>query len=189
MAFDSAVLPFSPVLPFLPLTSDDVIQRLGLAPLPGEGGFFRQTWIAPESIPAGVLGDRYPRAALVGTAIFYLVTDAPDGFSAMHRLPTDEVYHFYLGDPVEQLLLYPDGRSDVVVLGPDLTAGQRVQHVAPRDTWQGTRLCDGGRWALLGTTMAPGFDLRGYEAGDRAVLTAAFPQEATRIAALTREGR
>ena len=99
---------------------------------------------------------------------------------------TDEVYHFYLGDPVEQLLLHADGRSELVVLGHDLAAGQRVQHVAPRDTWQGTRLRDGGSWALLGTTMAPGFDVSDYEAGDRGALSAAYPHEAARIAALTR---
>jgi predicted cupin superfamily sugar epimerase len=168
------------------MTSDEVIRLLGLAPLLGEGGYFRQTWVAPESVAGGVLGQRYPRATAVGTAIYYLVTDAPDGFSALHRLATDEVYHFYLGDPVEQLLLYPDGRSGVIVLGSDLVAGHHVQHVAPRDTWQGTRLRDGGRWALLGTTMAPGFDPEEYEAGNRAALSAAYPHEATRIAALTR---
>ena len=69
------------------VTRDEVIQRLGLVPLPGEGGYFRQTWVAPECVAGGVLGDRYPRAMTVGTAIYYLVTDAPDGFSALHRLP------------------------------------------------------------------------------------------------------
>jgi uncharacterized protein len=168
------------------MTRDEVIERLRLEPLPGEGGYFRQTWIAPECVAAGALGARYPRPMAVGTAIYYLVTDHPDGFSAMHRLPTDEVYHFYLGDPVEQLLLHEDGRADVVILGQDLAGGQQVQHVAPRDTWQGTRLVPGGRWALLGTTMAPGFDERDYEAGDRAELVARYPRSAARIAALTR---
>jgi uncharacterized protein len=74
-----------------------------------------------------------------------------------------------------------------VVMGHDLAAGQQVQHVARRDTWQGTCLCEGGNWALLGTTMAPGFDVSGYQQGDRHALTAAYPHEAARIAALTRE--
>lgn len=159
---------------------------LGLAPLAGEGGYFRQTWIAPERVAAGPPGPCPAREKAAGTAIYYLVTDAADGFSALHRLPTDEVYHFYLGDPVEQLLLHPDGRSELVVLGQDLVAGQRVQHVAPRDTWQGTRLVPGGRWALLGTTMAPGFDASDYVAGERVPLMAAYPHEAARILALTR---
>jgi predicted cupin superfamily sugar epimerase len=168
------------------MTRDEVIGTLGLVPLRGEGGYFRQTWIAPDRVGGGALGPRYPGEKALGTAIYYLVTDDPDGFSAMHRLPTDEVYHFYLGDPVEQLLLSPNGRAEVTVLGQDLARGQRVQHVAPRDTWQGTRLVPGGRWALLGTTMAPGFDVSDYEAGERERLIAAYPQEGARIVALTR---
>jgi len=170
------------------MTRDEVIRLLGLEPLPGEGGYFRQTWRAHERVAAGALGARYPRETRVGTAIYYLVTDDPGGFSALHRLPTDEVYHFYLGDPVEQVLLHADGRSEVVVLGPDLAAGQHVQHVAPRDTWQGTRLVPGGRWALLGTTMAPGFDPGDFEIGRRAVLEQLYPGRAERIRSLTREG-
>lgn len=167
------------------MTAAEVIEHLGLQPLQGEGGFFRQTWNAPERLTPGVAGVRVEKA--VGTAIYYLVTDAPDGFSAMHRLSTDEVYHFYLGDPVEQLLLYPDGRSDVLVLGSDLLNGQYVQHIAPRGVWQGTRLRPGGRWALLGTTMAPGFDVSDYEAGRRDVLVSAYPSRAELIRTLTRD--
>ncbi len=149
------------------MTAREVIERLDLVPLPGEGGYFRQTWVSADRLEAGTLGPRYPRGKAAGTAIYYLVTDAADGFSALHRLPTDEIFHFYLGDPVEQLLLAPDGTSDVVVLGPDLRGGQRVQHVVPAGTWPGTRVrpAPGAgrrpatvRWALLGTTMAPGFD-------------------------------
>lgn len=169
------------------LTAQALIELLGLERLAGEGGWFRQTWRSPEQVEAGVLGPRYRRPALLGTAIYYLVTNAPDGFSALHRLPTDEVYHFYLGDPVEQLLLHPDGRAEWVVLGHDLRSGQRVQHVAPRDVWQATRLVAGGRWALLGTTMAPGFDPSSYEAGNRQELVARYPDVADAIEALTRE--
>lgn len=168
------------------MTTDEVIRRLDLVPLPGEGGYFRQTWQSDARLTAAALGPRYRVEKACGTAIYYLVTDDADGFSAMHRLPTDEVYHFYLGDSVEQILLHDDGRVNVVRLGPDLAAGEHVQHVAPRDTWQGTRLVPGGRWALLGTTMAPGFDVHDYEAGDRETLIARYPQEAARITALTR---
>lgn len=168
------------------MTRLELIRMLNLSPLPGEGGYFRQTWVSSERVAGGVFGARYPGEKSLGTAIYYLVTDDPDGFSAMHRLPTDEVYHFYLGDPVEQLLLAPDGGSEVVVLGQDLRAGQRVQHVAPRDCWQGTRLVPGGAWALLGTTMAPGFDGSDYQPGDRAALLAGWPAQAARIRALTR---
>ena len=116
----------------------------------------------------------------------HLLTDEPGSFSALHRLATDEVYHFYLGDPVEMLLLHADGASSRPVLGPDLIAGQQVQLVVPRGTWQGSRLVAGGRWALLGTTMAPGFDSGDFELGRGPDLEAAWPDQAEAISALTR---
>jgi hypothetical protein len=96
------------------------------------------------------------------------------------------VYHFYLGDPVELLLLFPDGAGRRVVLGPDILHGQQVQFVAPRGVWQGSRLLPGGRFALLGTTMAPGFDPTDYEGGRRHELLARYPDHAALIRALTR---
>jgi predicted cupin superfamily sugar epimerase len=168
------------------LTPAFLIEALGLQPLPGEGGWFRETWMAAEQLPASALPPRYARAKPAGSAIYYMITGEPDGFSALHRLPTDEVYHFYLGDPVEQLLLFEDGRAERVVLGPDLAAGQRVQHVVPRGAWQGSRLVPGGRVALLGTTMAPGFDPHDFERGTRTALLSKYPAEAALITALTR---
>jgi hypothetical protein len=104
----------------------------------------------------------------------------------MHRLQTDEVYHFYLGDPVELLLLKPEGASEVVLLGPDLEAGERPQAVAPRGAWQGARVRPGGRLALLGTTMAPAWEPDDFELGEREALTRQYPGRAELIRALTR---
>jgi uncharacterized protein len=168
------------------LTAEQVIELLGLAPLPVEGGFFRQTYRSDETITGGALPARYGRPKTLGTAIYYLLTSDPDSFSALHRLPTEEVYHFYLGDPVEMLLLHPDRRSERVLLGHDIAGAQRVQQVVPRAVWQGSRLVDGGRFALMGTTMAPGYDDRDYEGGERDALTRDYPAEAERIARLTR---
>jgi predicted cupin superfamily sugar epimerase len=168
------------------LTAARVIELLGLRPLPIEGGHFLQTWCADETIPSAALPARYGRDKPLGTAIYYLLTDDPDSFSALHRLPTEEVYHFYLGDAVELLMLYPDGRAEPVVLGQDLLGGQRVQHVVPRDVWLGSRLVEGGRFALLGTTMAPGFDEKDYTGGVREDLIARHPAQADRIRRLTR---
>lgn len=151
------------------LTATRLIQLLGLEPLPVEGGHYKETWRSPA-----------------GSAIYYLLTDEPDSFSALHRLPTDEVYHFYLGDPVEMLMLHEGGRVENVTLGQDLLAGQRVQHVVPRGVWQGSRLRAGGRFALLGTTMAPGFEPKNYEGGLRDELIAAYPGAADAIRSLTR---
>jgi predicted cupin superfamily sugar epimerase len=163
------------------LTAERLIVMLGLEPLPVEGGHYRQTW---RSDPAPGSASRKP----VGTAIYYLLTDEPDSFSALHRLPTDEIYHFYLGDPVELLTLGPQRAVEWVVLGHDLASGQRVQHVVPRGVWQGSRLRPGGRFALMGATLAPGFEISDYEGGVCRVLTAAYPAAAAAIAGLTRGG-
>lgn len=164
-----------------------LIEKLGLKPLVGEGGLFRQTYLSAESLEKAVLPTRYAQAHPVATAIYFLLTDDPDSFSALHRLPTDEIYHFYLGDPVGLLLLHPDGRAEEVTMGQDLLGGQEVQFVAPAHAWQGSRLLAGGRFALLGTTMAPGYIQEDFEIGRREELVAAFPQFVAQIERLCRE--
>lgn len=165
------------------LTPERLIELLRLVPLPVEGGYFRQTYHADQLVSRTALPDRYTHDKAVASAIYYLLHD--DHVSVLHRLLTDEVYHFYLGDPVEMLLLYPDGSHAVQILGPDLEAGHSVQFVAPAGVWQGSRVVDGGRYALLGTTMAPAFDQSDFELGDRAVLIGMYPEAATLITALT----
>lgn len=174
------------------LTAERVIALLGLQPLPVEGGYFRETYRAAELIAHSALPERYPGPRPLGGAIYYLLRD--DTFSALHRLRTDEIYHFYLGRPIELLLLHPDGRNELFVLGPDLEAGQRVQVVVPRGVYQGSRLtpsADGERsagcdFALMGTTMAPAYDPADFELGNREELLARYPARAQLIRALTR---
>lgn len=165
------------------LTAEDLIRLLGLEPLEPEGGYFRQTYRAAETIPRAALPARYVADKAFSTAIYYLLT--PDTQSALHRLPTDEVYHFYLGDPVTLLQLYPGGASEMVTLGPRIDQGQRVQAVVPAGTWQGSLLNPGGAWVLMGTTMAPGFDDSDFALGERAALLAQYPERAELIVRLT----
>ncbi len=150
-----------------------VIRLLGLEPLPGEGGYYRETYRSGECIPRSALSPGYPGDRSFGTAIYYLVT--PESFSALHRVPGDELFHFYLGDPVTMLRLYPDGLGDAAVLGNDIEGGQLIQCLAPGGVWQGLRLHPGGTFALLGTTMSPGFEFEDYERGDRAALQREYP--------------
>ena len=171
------------------MNAAQLIEILRLAPLEVEGGLYRQTYVADEQLAPEALAARYGSSKPLSTLIYYLLTDEPDSFSALHRLPTDEVYHFYLGDPVELLQLYPDGGSERVILGQDLLQGQRVQHVAPRGAWQGSRLVAGGRFALMGTTMAPGFTEEDYEGGARDELLQRYPERAELVRGLTRERR
>lgn len=162
---------------------NDVILSLGLLPLPFEGGWYAETYRAVHAIEPAALPPGYPGPRALATAIYYLLT--PDTFSRMHRLRGDEIYHFYLGDPVELVVLHPDGAGDRVILGQDLTVGMRVQHRVPGGNWQGSRLLPGGRFALMGTTMAPGFDLADFEPGSRSALTASHPDLVEAIARLT----
>jgi uncharacterized protein len=166
------------------LTTEKIRELLNLRPHPIEGGYFAETYRAEMKIGRETLGPAYSGERLIGSAIFYLLT--PETFSAMHRLPGDELFHFYLGDPVETLQLYPDGRSEVILLGQDIAAGMRLQHNVPGGCWQGSRLAAGGEYALLGTTMSPGFHYADYVTGDQAKLAAAYPGRAAMIAALTR---
>lgn len=166
------------------MTADQVKKLLSLEPHPREGGWFRSTYEAAEKIPVAALGaSRYPSPRRTGTAIFYLLE--PETFNEMHRLRSDEIFHFYTGDPVELLQLHPDGTGSSSILGNDLFAGQHPQLVVNQDTWQGSRLVRGGAWALLGCTVSPGFEYEDYEAGERKALTAKWPDFATLIAALT----
>jgi predicted cupin superfamily sugar epimerase len=163
-----------------------IIDLLGLQPLPFEGGLVAETYCAGDWLSAGALPARYGAPRRAGTAIYYALTDDPDSFSAFHSLLTDEVFHFYLGDAVEQVLLLPGGECCRQVLGQDLLRGQRVQSVVPAGAWQSLSLLPGGRFALLGTTMAPGYNQADFTLGERAALLAGWPAEAAAIARLTR---
>lgn len=160
------------------MTADEIKTLLHLQPHPVEGGWYRRTYTSAVSV--ALLSGVRP----YGTAIYYLLDEGT--FSEMHMLASDEIFHFYLGDPVEMLQLRPDGGSAVLTLGPDLAAGQHVQLVVPAGVWQGTRLIGDGKVALLGCTVTPGFDFADYRSGKREELAAGWPQEAALIRALTR---
>ncbi|MDO9391112.1 MAG: cupin domain-containing protein [bacterium] len=162
------------------LTVQRIMKFLKLKPLPQEGGLYRETYRSALKVGGGPGVERS-----IGTSIYYLIT--PDRFSAMHLVCSDEIFHFYLGDPVEMLLLYPGGRSRKVILGPDIEKGQHPQFLVPKNVWQGSRLVKGGRFALLGTTVFPGFDFADYRQGSRKELLKLYPRCKQAITALTVE--
>jgi uncharacterized protein len=141
-----------PLTPAPRPSAEEVIQSLGLVPLPGEGGFFRETYRSPISLD---------KSRSIGTAIYFLIT--PTSYSLLHRLKSDEMYHFYAGDPVELVLVSPEGQIEMRILGDPTLPGRVCQHVVPAGWWQGSRLQTGGSWGLLGTTVWPGFDLADFE--------------------------
>jgi len=151
------------------------VEALGLEPHP-EGGFFRETYRSTARI-----GDRN-----VSTAIYFLITRG--NFSALHRIASDELWHFHAGDALEIVTIDPMGARKDLRLGLDLARGERPQQVVPAGQWFGARLAEAdASHALVSCTVAPGFDFADFELADRAQLSAIHPQHASVIAALTRE--
>ena len=158
-------------------TADELRRLWRMTKLPQEDVLFTPTY---ESAGRG------PDGKPLSTAMVAMFTDEPGSFSDMHRLPTDEVWHFYLGDPIELLLLHADGSDELVILGTDVLGGHRVQFTVPAGAWMGARLRPGGEYGVYGNTMAPGFVPSDFEAGDRAELTGRWPGRGELITALTR---
>ena len=128
-------------------TADDIIRELGLQPLEPEGGHWAPVYRSRQV-------DSNGRCAY--GSILYLVT--PESFSHFHKLTVDEIFHFCDGDPVEQVIIAPDGAMQVVRLGGDLrVSGTRPVSVVPAGCWQAARLVSGGSHALLAATTVPGY--------------------------------
>ena len=155
------------------MTAEEIIRQLDLKAHP-EGGYYRETYRSPTRIP-GV-----PRAH--STAIYYLLV--PGSVSKFHRLSADEVFHFYLGDPVTWVLLEASKKMRKVHLGNRLDKGQVLQMVVPAGTWFGGYL-GGGGYALMGTTVAPGFEFEDFELGKKEELLKDFPGAKEEILKLT----
>ena len=170
------------------MDAEDWIERLGLVPLEIEGGYFREIYRSDERIAETALPGRYETRGdrAFGTVIYYLLT--ADTVSTLHRLRSDEIYHFLAGDPVRMLQLRHDDLERSARLLRLSNRGEpedRPQVVVPRGVWQGSRLEPGGSYALMGVTVTPGFEYEDFELGDRDRLTAAFPDHAEEIRLLT----
>ena len=143
-----------------------LIEHYQMTNLPVEGTLYKRTWFSTEKLPDG---------GPVGSAIVALYCEEPWSASTFHRLTTDEVWHFYGGDPLRLILLYPDGSSEEIIMGSDLLKGQRVQFVVPAGVWQAGHVVKRGRYALFGCTMAPGFTPACFEGGTYDQLIGQWP--------------
>lgn len=164
-------------------TPEAWIERLGLQPLPVEGGYFRETFRSDEVLTADKLPVRYQTPRNLYTSIYYVLTS--DTMSALHRLQTDEIYTFIAGDPVTMLQLFDTGTGRTVRLHNTGAADVEAQVQVPRRVWQGSRLEPGGRFAVMSTVCVPGYDLIDFEAGRRAALLETYPKFREQIEALT----
>ncbi len=165
------------------ITPEIIREHFHMVPLDREGGVFCQTYISDEVLPPEVIPGRVGEHTVCSAILFLLEKGT---FSRMHRLPTDEIYHFYMGDPVEMLQLFPDGTGKVVRLGQDIMNGEELQTTVLRGTWQGSHVAEGGKWALIGTSMSPGMERHDYEDGPREELLAAYPAFRELLDVLTR---
>lgn len=165
------------------MTAEQVAEILGLEPHP-EGGYFKETFRSSEEISSGALPDRYNKARSIYTSIYFLITE--ESFSAMHRLKSDEIFHFYMGDPALIFMIHPDGRDEEKILGNDLLNGARLQILIPRHVWFGIKVIKPGKYTLTGTTMAPGFDFNDFEMADSDNLCSQYPQHTEKIQLFTR---
>jgi predicted cupin superfamily sugar epimerase len=155
---------------------DNLIAQLSLERHP-EGGWYRQTYRSSDTVNTA----RGPRAA--STAIYFLLQG--NDFSAMHRIASDEVWHFYLGSPLKVEAITSGGTVESFTLGANLAAGEVLQAYVPAGCWFGASLPEQG-WALVGCTVAPGFEFADFEMGDRNQLLHMFPYCEDVVLRLTR---
>jgi predicted cupin superfamily sugar epimerase len=159
-------------------TADDWIVRLALLRHP-EGGWYRETYRAAERVEAAALPTRFGGDRVFSTAIYYLLRSGER--SALHRIKSDEIWHHYAGDPVTLWLLEAPGAAREIRLGGE----GEPQALVPAGVWYGARVVDGGAYALMGGTVAPGFEFADFELADRATLLSRWPAHRALIEALT----
>lgn len=181
----AASLAADPPAPFG--TAGKLVGHYHMTTVPQEGPWFSLSYSSEDQIDGGALPARYGgRAHPAGNAI--VVVETPRDFSAMHRLQSDEVWHFYGGSPLEMLLLYPDGQARRVTLGSRVLAGELPQLTVPHGVWQGSAPHDSwpGAYSFVGTQLSPGFDPADFEIGYRDELQRRYPKFKRDIARLTR---
>ncbi|MCK5675134.1 MAG: cupin domain-containing protein [Spirochaetales bacterium] len=155
---------------------EDIIKKLNLVPLDDEGGYYKRTWTSDIELGGIPLG----------TAIYFLLINTNEGFSALHTLSTPEIYHFYLGDPFELSLFQKNGKVEKVLMGQDILNGEHLQFTVPGDVIQGSKIIGKGEYALMGTTMAPGFILEDFTLNSRKEMVSKYPEHENLIVSLTR---
>ena len=178
--------PGEPPLP--PGMAGQLVSHYHMKQVPREGVWFSVTYLGSDQIEGDSLPARYGgRDHAMGNAIIAVAT--PLDFSALHRLKSDEIWHFYGGAPLEMLLLHPDGHGQSITLGPDVLSGEMPQITVPHGTWMGAppRGSATAVYSIFGTQLSPAFDAADFEIGYRDQLQRQYPDFAQEIARLTRD--
>lgn len=159
------------------------IQHLSLTPHP-EGGYYGVTYKSDLSIPHSALPSRFAGDRFACTAIYFLLQG--NDFSAFHRIASDEIWHFYDGSSLLVHAISPEGHYSEILLGNKPEAGEVFQGVVKAGWWFASRLRDQSSYALVGCTVAPGFDFAEFELGTGSELIRLYPQHQPLIQSLTR---
>lgn len=151
---------------------NELIQKLDLQPHP-EGGYFKETYRSEEQISHSELGDDYSGKRNVSTCIYFLLTS--DMFSAFHKINQDEIWHFYEGSPIELHTISEAGNHSKYLIGGDFSSGQTPQLVVRGGNYFAARIIEKESYALVGCTVAPGFDFDDFDLPSRKELLGKFP--------------
>ena len=164
------------------MNADYYVKHLGLLPHP-EGGYYKETYRSKGKIKTGLLPGIVAERNF-STAIYFLLEK--NNFSAFHRIKSDELWHFYAGDPLEVIEITKKGELKITVVGREIMNGQTFQYMVPSGHWFASRVKKGGEFSLVGCTVSPGFDFLDFEMADRDSLVKEFPVQEEIIRMLTR---
>ena len=165
------------------MTVENLVKHLQLLPHP-EGGFYKEVYRSSETIAQTALPQRFPGERCFATSIYFLIEK--NNFSALHKIKSDETWHFYAGDALEVIEIDEAGKLTSTSVGNKLENGEVFQYTVKANTWFGSRVKAGGNFSLVGCTVAPGFDFEDFEMAQRNELVSQFPQHKVVIEEMTR---
>lgn len=165
------------------MTVDTLVKELDLLPHP-EGGFYKETYRSPLKLSPSCLSSNFTGERNIATGIYFLIEKG--NFSALHKIKSDETWHFYFGDALEVIEIDGAGNLKNTVIGPDILKGESFQYTVKANTWFGSRVARQGQFSLVGCTVYPGFDFADFEMANRHELIRQYPQHQAVINELTR---
>jgi len=165
------------------MTVDILVKELDLLPHP-EGGYYKETYRSEGKITQACLSSDFKGDRNMATGIYFLIEKG--NFSALHKIKSDETWHFYYGDALEVIEINEQGLLTITCIGNNILNGEIFQHTVKANTWFGSRVSNNGNFSLVGCTVYPGFDFNDFELATRHELIQLFPQHKNLISELTR---
>lgn len=166
------------------MTVETLVKELNLLPHP-EGGYYKEAYRSEGIISNSCLSPEFKGDRNMATGIYFLIEKG--NFSALHKIKSDETWHFYYGDALEVIEINEQGILTITKIGSNLSNGETFQYTVKANTWFGSRVSDGGSFSLVGCTVYPGFDFNDFELASKQDLIKHFPQHNQLISELTRQ--